>query len=553
MKNHMAQARRMYSSRSAMIVFLIAAFLVPSSARTQAPDLATTIANEAERRLEQEADDIGVRQQGDPVITDPVVRNELPPPGGPTILLNSVTFAPGSAFLSDAELDAIKARYVGREVDFSGLSALVRDVNDLYAEKGVVTAAAILPPQDLDGGNLTVELVEGQLGTVAVVGERQTRTGFITDRVRLSRGTTVDVPTASQDIIFFNHTNRAQLRLLLQPGASFGFTDLVFGITEPPPRQLQFTIDNEGVASTGEIQGSVFGSYYGFFGIDDTFLIYGLVSEGSRSGTARFELPITPAGTRLSFNGTISSYNVIAGPTRPLNLSGWSNSASISVRQPIIATDRFVLETALTGFQGVSASYSGSVPLVNSETRKVSPGLTVKFFGDNWRFSTSAQLNSATVDDAIAGTSVEYLVGTGSFDGRYDFGNGFNLLGRGGWQTSDTRLLPGSLLFQIGGPGTVRGLPTEGVAGDSGYYTNLELHRRFELQDIAFNGYVFTDFGEVFSTFPARTTLASAGIGAAYDFNNGLRLEGNVAVPLVQAVANQSDATVSIALSFAAF
>jgi len=127
------------------------------------------------------------------------------------------------------------------------------------------------------------------------------------------------------------------------------------------------------------------------------------------------------------------------------------------------------------------------------------------------------------------------------------------LIGRGGWQTSAVPLLPGNLLFQIGGPTTVRGYPAEGVAGGSGYYANLELHKTFEIADNRINGFVFADMGEVFSTFPARTTMASAGVGASYGFDNGLRLEASLAVPLLQAVPNQSAATVSFAISFAAF
>ncbi|GGD47708.1 hypothetical protein GCM10011358_34400 [Sinisalibacter lacisalsi] len=538
---------------TAVLALGINAVLDARPVLAQSADLAATIAAEAERRLDEEDDATRVRQEGDAVISDPVVRRELPPPGGPTVLLTSVTFTPGSAFLSEAELDAIKARYVGRRVDFAGLSELVRDVNDLYAAKGVVTAAAILPPQDLDNGELVINLVEGQLGVVGVVGDHQTRTEYITDRVRLTRGTTVDVPTAARDISFFNQTNRAQLRLLLQPGAAFGLTDLLFGVTEPSPRKLQFFVDNDGVSSTGAVRGSVMISRYGFFGIDDTFLLYGELSQGSRSATARFDFPITPIGTRLALNGTVSSYDVIAGPSVGLDLEGWSRSGSATLTQPIVATDRFLLEATASAFQGLSVSTSAGTPLVDAKTTKLAPGVSIGFTGENWTFNTQAQAVFATVEDNIAATSTDYVIGAGSFDGAYRFNDSLTLIGRGGWQTSAVPLLPGNLLFQIGGPSTVRGYPTEGVAGGSGYFANLELHKTFKKQDVSIDGFVFADVGEVFSTFPARTTMASSGLGAAFDFNNGFRLEAAVAVPLINAVPNQSRATLSVALSYAAF
>ena len=519
----------------------------------QSPDLAATIAADAERRLQAEDEARRVRQQGDPVVADPIPRSDLPPPGGPTVLLNSVSFSPASEFLSAAELDAIKARYVGRQVDFAELSALVRDVNDLYAAKGVVTAAAVLPPQDLSGGNLAINLVEGQLGAVAVVGERSTSTEFITDRIRLTRGTTVDVPTAARDISFFNQTNRAQLRLLLQPGAAFGLTDLVFGVTEPPARQLQVFLDNDGVPSTGRVRGSVLFSRYGLLGVDDSLLLYGQVSEGSASATGRFDLPITRFGTRLALSATAAGYKVIAGPTKPLDLEGRSWSGSATVTQPIIATDRFVFQLTGSAFRGESSSTSAGVSVVDARTTKLAPGLTLGFYGETWSFNTQAQLVFATVDERISATSTDYKIGAGSFDGRYRFDNGITLIGRGAWQTSKVKLLPGNLLFQIGGPTTVRGYPAEGVAGGSGYYANLELHRGFEIREKSWNGFVFVDMGQVFSTFPSRVTMASVGLGASYGFDNGLRLEAALAVPLKQAVSNQSSATLSVTLSFDAF
>ena len=134
----MARAR-LRQTGSAVLVAALALGALDAPAFAQA-DLSARIAAESERRLRAEDEAARVRQTGPGVVTDPLSRRDLPPPGGPTVQLSSVTFTPASAFLSEAELGAIRARYVGRRVDFAGLSELVRDVNDLYAAKGVVTA-----------------------------------------------------------------------------------------------------------------------------------------------------------------------------------------------------------------------------------------------------------------------------------------------------------------------------------------------------------------------------------------------------------------------------
>jgi hemolysin activation/secretion protein len=547
----MAKVNLRRATSAAILAF---AFIGPLSAPVFAQDsISARIAAESERRLKAEDENAAVRQNGPGIVTDPLNRRDLPAAGGLTVLLSSVSFSPASAFLSDAELAAIKARYVGRKVDFAGLSELVRDVNDLYAAKGVVTAAAILGPQDIAGGNLVISLVEGQLGVVAFAGERKTSTKFITDRVRLARGTTVDVPTATKDISFFNQTNRAQLRLLLQPGAAFGMTDLVFGVTEPAPKQLQFFLDNNGVASTGAIRGSMIFRTYGLLGADDTFLLYLENSRGSRSATVRADAPITPLGTRLAFSGTVSRYAVVSGSTVALDLKGKARSASVTLTQPIIATDKFVLQAVGSAFKGKSWSYSAGVPLVETGTTKLSAGFSLGAYGDAWSFDTQIQTVSALVNDVIAPSTKRYSVLTGSFDGSYRFGTDLTLIGRGAWQSTKEVLMPGELLFQIGGPTTVRGYPSDGVAGDDGFYVNLELHKPLKVQDKTINGFVFLDMGEVYSSFPKVTTLVSTGVGASYAFNKNSRFDLVVGVPLKKTLANQSKATLSATLTLSRF
>ena len=522
----------------------------PASAQA---DLSAQIAAEAEARARQIDAQAQPRQTGPGVLADPMGRAELPPPGGPTVLLRSVVFAPSSAFLGTAELDAIRARYEGQRVDFRGIAMLLRDVNDLYAEKGVVTAAAVLQPQDIESGTLTVTLVEGQVGVVAVVGEPQTLPDYLFDRVRFARGTTVDVPAASEDIAFFNRTNRAQVRLLLQPGAAFGLTDLLFGVTEPPPHQLQVFFDNNGVASTGRFRGSVIYRRYGFIGRDDTFLAYLEASEGSVAGTARYDFPVTTRGTRLAFTYTSSDIRVVSGPTLPLDIDGWSGSGTVALSQPFVANDRWLVQGTLSAFRGHSASFSAGVPVVNAVTLKHSAGLSLAYSGESGNFTTQAQAIRARVDDRIAATRTSYTLAAGSYDANYAFGNGLLFVGRGAWQWSRANLLPGSLLFQIGGPTSVRGYPSDGVAGDRGYFTNFELHRRFENAPRPASGFVFVDYGEVYSTFPKVTSMASVGLGAAYDLSPNARLEMTAAFPVRRAVANQSRATLPVTLTVSQF
>lgn len=534
----------------ALCAVLAAATPAPAA---PAPATADTQLQQNETRLQQTDQQTQTRQQGPAVITAPLTRASLPPKGGLRVLVRSVVFEPQSAFLTVAELDAIAAHYVGRKLDFADISALVRDVNDLYAKKGIVTASAILPPQKLTSGVLKVELVEGRLGKVSVVGDHQTPDKFLLDRIRLTKGETVDVPTAAEDITWFNKTSRAQLRLLLQPGASFGLTDLALGITEPPRNQLQFFLDNEGVKSTGTVEWGGFYRNYGPMGIDDSLMVYATGSLGSLSGTVSYDLPVTKAGARLALSYTRSGIRVIDGPTAPLDVTGVSQATTVTLSQPVVANRDWTLLVLASGSYALSDSKSGDTPLVDSDTTKAVLGFALTYASDRANFTVQPQLIYAKAHDRLTDQVQGILLSTGTVSGVVRLPNDFRLVANGGWQYTHTSLLPGDLLFQVGGATTVRGYPSDAVAGDSGYYAQAELHKDLSALVPGLDAFAFTDVGEVFSTFPSHTLLASAGVGLSVNWNDKVTAELSAGFPILDAVSDQPVATVYARITGKAF
>jgi hemolysin activation/secretion protein len=110
---------------------------------------------------------------------------------------------------------------------------------------------------------------------------------------------------------------------------------------------------------------------------------------------------------------------------------------------------------------------------------------------------------------------------------------------RSNWQYSPAKLLPGDQIFSIGGPTTVRGYPTNSVAGDSGYFVNAELHYDWSALVKGLDAYVFSDWGAVYSTVPAVVELNSVGVGASYTPTPPLTFEASYAVPLKLALPTQ--------------
>ncbi|HLH49787.1 MAG TPA: POTRA domain-containing protein, partial [Roseiarcus sp.] len=117
------------------------------AAQTPPPPNPGLISNQNQQNREQ-LEQQNALPQGPAVLAPRPYQSPVGPAGGPTFVLRGVNVE-ASHFLSKREIDAITGQYIGKRVDISAVQRMVKEINDLYAARGIVTAAAYLPPQKL--------------------------------------------------------------------------------------------------------------------------------------------------------------------------------------------------------------------------------------------------------------------------------------------------------------------------------------------------------------------------------------------------------------------
>lgn len=520
--------------------------IVPS---VRAQIVSRTIESEAERqRLGIERQTRPQRQSGPGVVAPaPGPRLEFPA-GGTKILLTRIDFAP-SHFLASADLDAIRARHVGREVDLAAIGAIVQSVNDLYAERGLITASAVLPPQKLDGGVLTIGLVEGRLGTVGLSGAVQTWPWYIRAQIPAGEGEVVDAPALNRSVSLFNRLNDLQVRAQLGPGASFGLTNLDFAITEPARNIVQLSFDNQGVISTGRYQGTLFWRHHNLLGIDDRLIVYGSRVRGSVLGSASYTLPVSPWGTRLGASFNRSAYRIVAGQIRELRPEGVSESASLTLSQPIFATDLVLLQA--TGSYGLGSGRSKQLDIatVDSRYRRLMAGAALTVSLPSLQHSSTANWASVTHENLTFGDKRDFVLMTGNTTTVWRITDDIYGSLVGAWQHSRDRQLPGDQIFQIGGPTTVRGYPVGAAFGHSGFYAQAELHYVLPEPLRQLEAFVFLDHGITYASVVAPARATAVGAGLIWRPLDWATLEGGFGHALERVSASQRDVELYVRLS----
>lgn len=428
--------------------------------------------------------------------------------------LQRVDFPP-SRFLSAAELQRLAQPLIGRRVSIDDLRGLVKAVNDLYARRRILTARAFLPPQKVHDGVVRIELLEGRLGRLKVEAKGYTSARYVEKNLHITGGEVVDLGQLRTAITDFNHDNDAQLSASLQAGARAGLTDIDIAVTEPARNAIQLFGDTYGYESTGRYEGGAFFRHSGLLTSGDRATLYVVGAVGSITGNAAYNLPLFGDQGRLGVSYARSAIEITSGVGQKVQTHGYSDTAAVNYGRPLAGGEGW----GLALLSSVSwARSENQVAGVSVDTSAVTKGtFGASYFADLWG---RAHLTS---DATVSGASVEHIVGgvgpaaffetNADFDLRASPFAHATLRLAGSGQYVDANATPGSQLFQIGGPTSVRGYATGIATGVSGYYLNAELHYVLSPFHAPVDVYGFFDGGQVFAPGAVHTTLRGTGVG----------------------------------------
>ncbi|MFH1791807.1 MAG: POTRA domain-containing protein, partial [Candidatus Omnitrophota bacterium] len=93
----------------------------------------------------------------------PVIKEEKEKikPEGPKVFVKDIRFE-GLESLSEEDLVTIASKYEGRDVYFSELEDMAREIQAEYLRRGIV-ASAMVPPQEVKDGIVAVQVVESRM------------------------------------------------------------------------------------------------------------------------------------------------------------------------------------------------------------------------------------------------------------------------------------------------------------------------------------------------------------------------------------------------------
>jgi hemolysin activation/secretion protein len=473
----------------------------------------------------------------------------------------------GVTVLDPKLVAATVAPYENRRVSSAELQTLRIALTRLYIDNGFVSSGVLLPDQQVSGGRVRFEAVEGTLTRVEVTRNSGRGSGYVAPRLekRISGPLNISkVQAALSSIQQDPNVKRLDARLL--PGERAGETVLAVAVDDAPKFSVGVGSDNHRATSTGSERITAFAGVRNLTGYGEQLNVSAAISDGADEGSVSFSMPISSRDASVQAFYSRSDASVIEERFSALDIESQSESWGLNLNLPLTrpGDKRFGL---LFGFQSnesrtflLGTPFSFSPGAENGEART-----SVAQLGFDWlgrgassvtglrvTYKRGLDLMDATIFDPTPEQEEEALLfNPTEADGEFGLvqvqgiylqrtrwlGEGAQFVFRTTAQIAQDSLMSLEKL-SIGGVNTVRGLPENLMVRDNGIAASLEFQipvsKHYAEPHLANLALVpFVDFGRAWDkldtdpTSDLRNTdearhVASAGLGLKWNPFRGL-------------------------------
>lgn len=373
-----------------------------------------------------------------------------------------------------------------KELSLVDIYDLCDRIEQYYAKQGYFLARAYPPPQDIEEGTLVIEVVEGKLGRVTVVGNKHYSERFILSYFDGLIGRPLNYDEFLRKIMLLNENSDLMAGAVFEKGKEVGTADVIVRVEDKVPAHLYLNANNYGRFLTTNFRAGGRLDVGNCLMYGDTLSVAEVVGfpiDALYFTDVTYTVPLNANGTSMEGAYLFSKYKI--EELRSLRLKGESNIATLRLNQAWLR-QRFLSIDFFSYFD-----YKQIQDFVLSERtafdklRVLTVGATVDHYStpkgrDYLTLRAGAGIPSILgglkpVDDHSSrkGGGGRFYKVNADYDRlqQLPWSSFFHFHGSGQW--SPNKLTLPEQIY-IGGSDTVRGFPLAVALGDSGYYLNTE-------------------------------------------------------------------------------
>jgi hemolysin activation/secretion protein len=469
----------------------------------------------------------------------------------PLFVLRHVSIS-GAAAIPQDRLAATYQSYVGKKVSQADLAAIAAAVSDVYRAAGFHLSRAIVPPQDIQGGRLRIQVVEGSITELVLKGDGAEQFGVrpMLDAVLAERPSRL--ATLERQLLLINGRPGVQIEdtAIEEIGPASGDFRLILSL-KTWHVFASVGVDNLGSSSVGPWQSYGTAAFNSYLAPGDSFVVNLSTTPGDPRqlafGRLSYDVPVGTDGARIGASGYYSE--VWPGDYRHL-YSDNIKTESFEIRGSIAPLQSQKSSLTLTAAAGFTNATENDVfgPIYADRIRTASVTadyrLQDSFGGTNYltmNFRQGLDILGASHrgDDYLSryGASGKFSALNFWFTRYQKLTEAWSLKLAAAGQTASGPLFT-SQQFYLGGMAFGRGYGSAEISGDNGLAGSAEL--RFDQKTnlpylSGYQLYGFVDSGVAWNDgyrLSDGLSLTSAGGGVRFFLADGLQADIGGAVPL---------------------
>ena len=229
--------------------------------------------------------------------------------------------------------------YENRELSSEDLQALRHRLSLYYLERGYVNSGAVIPDQKVDGGVVTLRIVEGRLTDIEVSGNRALRDAYLRDRLNLDIAQPLNVNDVRRRMqVMQQDPMIGRINAELVPGARPGEAVLRTRIEENEPIRFGVSYGNTRSPAIGSERGEIQLGDMSLTGRGDPLSARFGKTRGLTDFSLSYALPLNARDLPLRLRADRNHSVVLAQPFNVLDIKSRSNALSLGLTYPLIRT-----------------------------------------------------------------------------------------------------------------------------------------------------------------------------------------------------------------------
>ena len=452
------------------------------------------------------------------------------------VTLQSITFQ-GATILGDRELTEVVAKYLGVPMEYEQLLEIGMTVETYYRQNNYL-ARVILPPQDLSGGVLQLEVIESVISKMEVeqqLAELPDTEAHVTALIAKQQavGEPLNTKKMERGLALANNVPGVSVQASLKEGSTAGDTELLLKMYQTRTMDTDLTVDNAGSRSTGAIRLLASLNLFNPNDLQDLFNLVASYTQGSEYLRMAYSLPVGLDGWRMGANLSFMNYKTVAGEIGMVGAFGNAITKGLEWLYPLLRSDEASATVTVNADEKKFKNTSAQGLLMSDYSAKVMSTQVAGYYRDlEPGGGSGSYLVQYSYGNINLDGSLSQLSDNAKTEGR--FGKIKTALT---WQqpiTTQTsafvsytaqlanKNLDSSEKMQLGGINGVRAYPTGEGSGSDGQLVQLELRHSLEG---GWNLAGFHDFGKVwqahdanFPGAPQKNILTYHGFGASLGY-----------------------------------